>query len=467
MQPGQNHRVVLANQVGGTVVADAIKLTAAGSSTPRTATWSLPVTTTGTYNVYVRWTADATNATNATYTVHYAGGTTVVPMNQTTNGGQWNLLGTFTLNPALNPLVELSDQANGRVVADAVMVVPSGVSTDHVTYTPTLTTSGTVDIYAKWTESATRAQAVTYTVQHAGGSTDILVNQQQPSAGWFRLGAFSMAPGQNHHVEVSGALEGVTVADAVRFVSAGVSAPGITYVHTDHLGSPQKMTDATKAIIWDAVYTPFGQVHSITGTATNNQRFPGQYADQETGYNYNYFRDYDPTTGRYVQSDPIGLWGGLNSYGYVLQNPFKWIDPFGLAIGDYPPPPPGYNPGTWQTGQWDDGNWVLTDPAGNSWTIHPEDAGHWRHWDKQDPNGKKEGREPSNSKKRKPNQKKKTQKDQCETDPSEDAPPWEPSMGFQEFRFNIPPLSPAPGGIPGLAGFPPIRVPWPNLYSIN
>jgi RHS repeat-associated protein len=58
------------------------------------------------------------------------------------------------------------------------------------------------------------------------------------------------------------------------------------------------MTDASKAIVWDAVYTPFGQVHSITGTATNNQRFPGQYFDQETGYHYNYFRDYDPTTGR-------------------------------------------------------------------------------------------------------------------------------------------------------------------------
>jgi hypothetical protein len=136
----------------------------------------------------------------ATYTVHSAGGATIVPINQTQNGGQWNLLGTFTLNPALAQKVALSDQANGRVVADAVMVVPSGVSTDHVTYTPTLTSSGPVDIYVKWTESATRAQAVTYTVQHAGGATDMVVNQQQPSAGWFRLGAFAMALGQDHRM---------------------------------------------------------------------------------------------------------------------------------------------------------------------------------------------------------------------------------------------------------------------------
>ena len=98
------------------------------------------------------------------------------------------------------------------------------------------------------------------------------------------------------------------------------------------------MTDANQALVWDAVYTPFGQVHSITGTATNNQRFPGQYADAETGFNYNYFRDYDPTTGRYIQSDPIGLWGGLNRYVYGNGDPQGYIDPFGLKA--YVPDPP-------------------------------------------------------------------------------------------------------------------------------
>ena len=88
--------------------------------------------------------------------------------------------------------------------------------------------------------------------------------------------------------------------------------------------------DGNQALVWDAVYTPFGQVHAITGTATNNQRFPGQYADAETGFNYNYFRDYDPTTGRYVQSDPIGLLGGYNRYAYVFGNPVSRFDFYGL-----------------------------------------------------------------------------------------------------------------------------------------
>ncbi len=61
-----------------------------------------------------------------------------------------------------------------------------------------------------------------------------------------------------------------------------------------------------------------------------NVRFPGQYADAETGLRYNYLRDYNPSTGRYIIPDPIGFEGGLNIYLYANANPLLYIDPDAL-----------------------------------------------------------------------------------------------------------------------------------------
>jgi len=110
------------------------------------------------------------------------------------------------------------------------------------------------------------------------------------------------------------------------------TAEDALYVHTDQLGTPRKLSDPTGAVVWDASLTPYGLEDSIAGTETLDSRFPGQWADAETNLNYNYFRDYDPTLGRYIQSDPIGLRGGLNTFGYVGGNPVNYTDPKGLIM---------------------------------------------------------------------------------------------------------------------------------------
>lgn len=109
-----------------------------------------------------------------------------------------------------------------------------------------------------------------------------------------------------------------------------VTSGTLNFIHTDHLGTPQQITDATQAIVWKADYSPFGEAAMTTELITNNLRFPGQYYDSETNLHYNWYRYYDPSTGRYITSDPIGISGGLNTYLYANGNPIILIDPLGL-----------------------------------------------------------------------------------------------------------------------------------------
>jgi RHS repeat-associated protein len=104
------------------------------------------------------------------------------------------------------------------------------------------------------------------------------------------------------------------------------------YYHNDHLGTPRVLTDASGSVAWKAAYTPFGEAVISVQMVENPFRFPGQYYDQETGLHYNYFRYYDPTTGRYVTPDPIGLEGGINLFAYAASNPINAIDPGGKKL---------------------------------------------------------------------------------------------------------------------------------------
>ncbi|POR47737.1 RHS repeat-associated core domain-containing protein, partial [Bosea psychrotolerans] len=101
----------------------------------------------------------------------------------------------------------------------------------------------------------------------------------------------------------------------------------------DHLDRPIRMTNASQALVWDAVYKPYGEVVSITGVATLDARFPGQWFQLETGLHYNWHRTYDPTTGRYLQTDPLGYVDGPSVNAYASGSPMMLTDREGLASG--------------------------------------------------------------------------------------------------------------------------------------
>ncbi|HCH0556510.1 TPA: DUF4329 domain-containing protein [Pseudomonas aeruginosa] len=128
----------------------------------------------------------------------------------------------------------------------------------------------------------------------------------------------------------------------LRTAAAGI----VSYIEPDHLGSPRVVIDPVANVAiwkWDIKGEAFGATAPEldpdgNGTVFNlDMRFPGQRYDQYTGLNHNYFRDYDPGSGRYVQSDPTGLNGGISTYAYVGASPVDMTDPLGLKAGDcYP-----------------------------------------------------------------------------------------------------------------------------------
>ena len=351
------------------------------------------------YRVYVNWVHWRTYSDSVTYRIHHAGGSTDVVRSHQVNGGDWNALGTYLMEPGQNHRVEVRNSGGSFAIVDAARFVPqpgpdatdividntdpeassagawgSSVYTaggmfwgtdfvrqdspapgDVFVWTPTLLKAGSYRLYTRWAEYSGRTEQAAYTVHHAGGSTEVVYNQKPNGGRWMPLGRFTLEPGQNHRIELrNNGSEGTAAVDAVRLVYEGESLiaaadsvrfvpnalSGVAYLHGDHLGTPKKMTGDAGTVIWDAAYTPFGGEASVVGAEDLDLRFPGQIQDLESGralaslvqpLHYNYYRDYDPASGRYLQVDPIGLAGGLNPYGYANQNPGIVYDPNGLS----------------------------------------------------------------------------------------------------------------------------------------
>jgi len=122
----------------------------------------------------------------------------------------------------------------------------------------------------------------------------------------------------------------------------GVFVPGsnppttsiLYYVHADRQGVPQLVTNSAQLPVWSTTYQPYGTTPTIVSSIVQNLRFPGQHFDMETGFHYNNARDYMPNLGRYLEADPIGLQGGINTFLYANGNPGSFTDKPGLDWRD-------------------------------------------------------------------------------------------------------------------------------------
>ena len=353
--------------------------------------WTPAGLTNDTYDVYAWWPGVKQHNSAAQYTISHNGQTSNSTQDQSKTGNQWVLLGSYTFSGNGSEYIELSDNG-GKTAADAIRLVkqlppppppplgqevildngdPETSSTGTWTstnsnkaysgsyrlsdnngntyrWTPTGLNASTYEVYARWPGVKQHNSAAQYSIVHDGQTDTSTQDQSKTGNQWVLLGSYDFSGTGAEYIELSDS-GGKTAADAVRLVEQTVAPPPEpTYeeawyaIHNDYLGTPKFITDSSEQIVWEQSQSAFGQAtvnedpDGDTTTFTYNQRFPGQYFDEESNLHYNYFRDYDPTTGRYIQSDPIGLRGGLNTYAYVEGNPLIYKDYYGLKLQGKP-----------------------------------------------------------------------------------------------------------------------------------
>jgi len=260
-----------------------------------------------------------------------------------------------------------------------------GNTGDSVTWKINVATTGDYRLYARWVASAANSATANYTIIGGNGTgsqtstatkTSNSVQSQRTQGGqWVYLGTYhfdkALVAGTQMAVTLRDRTDGIVIADAIHLeqvVTPTVSAQ-IGYVFADQINTPRVIADASGKVLWKWNGEPFGlskpnENPSGSGTSFSyNLRFPGQYFDKESNLHYNHHRYYDPSTGKYVSSDPIGLAGGMNPYAYVSGDPVSRIDPFGLETGVT----------IWQPVGWGESSFghVSTDINGTTYSFGP------------------------------------------------------------------------------------------------
>jgi RHS repeat-associated protein len=224
-----------------------------------------------------------------------------------------------------------STAVTATVLTDAGPTVSLTATPNTATAPATLTLSANASVGS----NATIAK-----VEFFNGQTLLGTSTQSPyQFSWTNVAAGSYSV----TAKATDSLNIATTSLPVTIVVTGVAAQ-VYYIFPDQINTPKLITDQNGVAVWQADSDPFGanlpsENPTGLGNFSFNLRFSGQYFDKETGLHQNYYRDFDPQIGRFVESDPIGLGGGINTYAYGLGNPVSNADPLGLFV------PPGLPPG--------------------------------------------------------------------------------------------------------------------------
>ena len=243
-----------------------------GSGGGNSVTWKSAIPEQGIYTVYTRWSQYSNRPTDAPYTVYYEGGSDIIYVNQTANGGKWMCLGSYPFNRGAYSVM-LADNvlASKRIIADAVkwekgLVVDNlqanfsgtwieavdtaehfstnyryhyaGSGIDTAAWTPDIPAEGDYAVYAWWCADSDRATDAPYTIHYNGGSDAVQVNQTADGGKWNYLGTYPFAAGASGSVELGQTSTGKVTADAVRWVpltgSASSGSRLVDHIAPDH-----------------------------------------------------------------------------------------------------------------------------------------------------------------------------------------------------------------------------------------
>lgn len=277
---------------------------------------------------YIKLIANAVDVDGTIVSISFYSGSTLIGTITNDDTFIWTNVpaGTYTLTAIAK------DNRNGlSLPSTALTVTMAGNVAPTVTMTATLTGAtapGTVSLSA----AAGDSDGSISKVEFFNGTALLAIVTQAPFTYiWSNVatGSYSLTARATDN-------SGSTTWTQPSVVAVAAGAPQLYYVYADQVNTAREVTNSAGVPVWRADTTePFGanmpnENPSGLGTFSYNLRFPGQYYEQESNLYYNYFRDYDPQMGRYIESDPIGLRGRINTYSYVEGNPLRRSDRFGL-----------------------------------------------------------------------------------------------------------------------------------------